>query len=292
MPNIELLYTMLQNDLSAPRVLLEQVVNYINDHYNYPGTDLAKFFEEKYPTLEDYEVDLTFSPQYTPAEHHRLEYIPALGAAHLSPSDLALLKRRLYDSGMETVLKSPDGRVEVRIAVHETFIDRYVNLLHLEHKLPENMYEEILKNVPESSRHEVNLLAREDVWHSEARQQILIAFLRVFRQQHNFSTVKVSFLTNFIRTYRPAHLFDLQRQFESLIESCQNDMENVAGHGFHDEYLKALNVGNDLALSSEHDVWSHYKHMMDLAGQLKADFQHLNDVVPDIVEKARQQLSV
>ncbi len=291
MPNTHLLFEMLQNDLSAPRILLEQVVSYINDHYNYAGPELARFFEEKFPTLEDYEVDLTFSPQYTPAEHHRLEYIPALGAKHLSPSDLGLLKRRLYDAQMDTILKSPDGRTEVRVPVHETFIDRYVNLLRLDQKLPEALHQEILANVPQESHNEVNLLGREDTWQSEARQQILAAFLRAFKHRNGFSTVKVSFLTNFVRTYRPANLFDLERQLDSLIESCQVDKENVAGRGFHDEYLKALNVGNNLTQLSERDVWAHYDHMIDLAGQLKADWAEIEAAAPDIVEKARGQLT-
>jgi hypothetical protein len=291
MPNTELLFEMLQNDLSAPRILLEQVVSYINDHYNYASPDLARFFEEKFPTLEDYEVDLTFSPQYTPAEHHRLEYIPALGAKHLSPSDLGLLKRRLYDAQMDTILKSPDGRTEVRVSVHETFIDRYVNLLRLDQQLPEALHREILSTVPQESHNEVNLLGREDVWQSEARQQILAAFLRAFKRRNSFSTVKASFLTNFVRTYRPANLFDLERQLDSLIESCQIDKENVAGRGFHDEYLKALNVGNNLTQLSERDVWAHYDHMIDLAGQLKADWAEIEAAAPDIVEKARRQVT-
>lgn len=286
MAHTDLIYEMLVNDLSAPRVLLEQVMNYINDHYNYSNEDLYRFFDEKYPQLEDYEVDLTLSPQYTPAEHHRLEYIPVLGAKHLSKMELAELKRRLEDSKLECVMKSPDGRTELKVPVHETSIERYVNLLRLDLPLPEAIYKEILANVPEESRNEVNLMAREDVWQKDPRQQILVAYLRVFKHRNSFSTVKVSFLTNFVRTYRPASLLELDRQLESLIESCNVDMENVQGRGFHDEYLKAMNVGNNLTRVSEGEIWSHYKHMMDLAAQLKEDFKAIAEVSPESLEAA------
>lgn len=292
MAHQELIFEMLKKDLSAPRVLLDQVVNYINDNYGYSSTDLPTFFQEKYPLLEDYEVDLTFSPQYTPAEHHRLEYIPVLGNKYLSVSDVATLKQRLNDIGLKTDFKTPDGLAEVVVSVHEVFIDRYVNLLRLDQKLPEVFHAEISSSVPNDSANEVNLLAREEVWQLESRHHILLAFLRVFKQLNNFSTLKVSFLTNFVRTYRPANLLDVERQLDSLVQSCQTDMENVSGRGFHDEYLKAMNEGNRLNKGNERDIWEHYKHMIDLAGQLKADFQQISQAAPEFLEEARLHQAV
>jgi hypothetical protein len=287
-----LIFEMLKRDLSEPRILLDQVVNYISDQYTYTAQELPRFFQEKFPTLEDYEVDLTFSPQYTPAEHNRLEYIPILGARHLSVSDVALLKRDLADAQLETRFKVLEQGDEIPVPVHEVFIDRYVNLLRLDRPLPPALYEAILAYVPEASHNEVNLLAREDIWQQEARQSILLAFLTVFKHRQNFSTLKVSFLTNFVRTYRPAHVLELDRQFESLIESCKVDMENVQGRGFHDEYLKAMNVGNNLTATTERGIWEHYQHMMDLATQLKEDFQVLPEAAPDILAQAHQQQPV
>jgi hypothetical protein len=292
MSSTELIFEMLKRDLSAPRVLLEQVTHYISDQYGYPPQELPRFFQEKFPTLEDYEVDLTFSPQYTPLDYSRLEYIPLLGAGHLSVSELALLKRQLADAHLQTAFKALEYGGDIPAPVHEVCIDRYVNLLRLDHKLPPALYQAILDTVPEESHNEVNLLAREEIWQNDARQAILLAFLKAFRHRRAFSTVKVSFLTNFVRTYRPAHLLEVARQLESLIESCKTDMENVQGRGFHDEYLKAMNVGNKLTATSERDVWEHYHHMMDLAAQLQEDFQALPQAAPDLLEQARLQQPV
>jgi hypothetical protein len=205
---------------------------------------------------------------------------------------VALLKRDLADAQLETRFKVLEQGDEIPVPVHEVFIDRYVNLLRLDRPLPPALYEAILAYVPEASHNEVNLLAREDIWQQEARQSILLAFLTVFKHRQNFSTLKVSFLTNFVRTYRPAHVLELDRQFESLIESCKVDMENVQGRGFHDEYLKAMNVGNNLTATTERGIWEHYQHMMDLATQLKEDFQVLPEAAPDILAQAHQQQPV
>ncbi|WP_373533257.1 hypothetical protein [Vampirovibrio sp.] len=285
----ELVYELLKKDLCAPRVLLEQVLIYINDRYGYPATNLAGFFQEKFPSLEDYEVDLTFSPQYTPAEHNRLEYIPALGEHHLTVSDLALLKNRLNERKLQTAFKSQDNDDEVVVQLHEVFVERYVNLLKLDQKLPEGMYQEIIHTVPQASHNEVNLHARDDVWQQPNKLAILRAFLHTFKVLDNFSTMKVSFLTNFARTYRPAGLLDMDRLLDSLIKSCQVDMENVSGRGFHDEYLKALNVGNPLTKNVERDVWAHYRHMIDMATQLKADLARMPEAVPALLAEAQQQ---
>lgn len=283
----DLVLEMLKNDLSAPRVLLAQVVDYINDHYTYPSNQLRQFFAEKYPQLEDYEVDLTFSPQYTPSEHNRLEYIPLLGAKALSVSEVALLKQQLEEARLETRFSTADDPEEMTVPVHEVFIERYVNLLKLDWKLHEGAYQHILDTVPTDSHHEVNLLAREDVWRVESRYLILAAFLQLFHELRNFSTIKVSFLTNFVRTYRPTGLLDVPRQLESLILSCTSDMENVERRGFHDEYLKSLNTGNTLAQPNARDVWAHYKHMIEMAEQLKADYAQLERLAPDFLRQAQ-----
>lgn len=283
----ELVYELLKQDLSAPRVLLEQVVNYINDRYGFPPSELKQFFAEKFPTLEEYEVDLAFSPQYTPSEHHRLAYIPALGANALNASELDQLKARLLQEHLQTAFTTADYDEPVSIEVHEVFIERFVNLLKLDQSLAEGLYTEILKTVPLASHNEVNLQARDSVWQNGQKAFILKAYLRTFQAKNNFSTLKVSFLTNFVRTYRPASLLDMEGLLTSLIKSCQVDMENVAGRGFHDEYLKALNTGNALTKGAERDVWQHYHHMMDLATQLKEDLLSMPAVVPEVWAEAQ-----
>lgn len=289
MAHTEVVFELLKKDLCAPRVLLDQVLTYINDQFGYPSTELKTFFSEKFPTLEDYEVDLAFSPQYTPAEHHRLEYIPALGEHHLSVSEVALLKSRINELGLKTSFSTPDSLNEVEAPVHEVFVERYVNLLKLDQKLPEGFYQLLMAVVPRDSYNEVNLMAREDLWQNEQKRLILIAFLRTFHELRNFSTVKISFLTNFVRTYRPASLLDVGPLLDSLIKSCQVDMENVSGRGFHDEYLKALNVGNSLTKGTERDIWAHYHHQIEMATQLKEDLDRMPETVPDLIAQIQRQ---
>ncbi|HEY9687941.1 MAG TPA: hypothetical protein V6C52_13280 [Coleofasciculaceae cyanobacterium] len=293
MAQLDLVYALLKEDLTAPRVMLAQVISYIQDHYSYASADVARFFVEKFPELEDYEVDLTFSPQYTPAEHNRLEYIPLLGEKALLPEEVAQLKRQLREANLSTTLKLSEEHAEIPLPVHEQFIERYVTLLKLDQKLPEGIYTELVANVPEASRNEANLLARDDVWRGDNRQEILTAFLRVFKARDNFSVPKLSFLTGFIRTYRPGNLLDLERQFDALIESCKHDMDNMAGRGFADENLKKEYAASGGAKGhNEESVWHHYRQMMEMAQLLKADYQAITEIAPDLLARAQQRQPV
>jgi hypothetical protein len=295
MSQLDLAYEMAKIDLSAPRVLLQQVVDYIREHYGYVGEALPAFFTEKFASLEDYELDLCFSPQFTPAEHNRLEYIPVLADGALSSSDVSLLKRRLCDANLQTNVKALDAPTEISLPVHEVFVDRYINLLKLDSKLPEGLYQEILTQVPEVSRNEANLLAREQDWQNPMRRDILAAFLRIFKARGNFAVAKVAFLTHFVRTYRPGSLLDMDRQLEALVESCKHDMENISGRGFADENLKtiyAVDGGVNRSGTSDDGVWHHYRQMMEMAQQLQEDYRHVEEAAPDLLERARQQQPV
>lgn len=288
MSQTDLVYELLRTDLTAQRTLLDQVANAISSQFGISTTEFETFFQEKFPTLEDYEVDLLFSPQYTPAEHNRLEYIPMLGDKALSAEDITLLKRRLSDEKLATTLLTADGQCTASVPVHDVFIDRYVKLLKLDQPLPEAIANAIRTDVPEVSRNELNLLGRDDIWRSQNRQDILLAFLKVFAAENRFSTLKASFLTNFVRTYRPNSLLDIKRQLETLIESCRSDMEKVSGRGFQDEYLRSLHGREAKNTAVEQDVWAHYKHMMEMAEELIADYEKIAHIAPEFLERARQ----
>lgn len=291
MSQMDLVYGLIRADMEAPRILLEQVVNAICSQHSLTTTEFETFFLEKYPTLEDYEVDLLFSPQYTPAEHNRLKYIPLLGNKALTAEEVAALKRRLVNDQLTVEFSTDDGQFKASVPVHEVFIERYVSLLKLDQPLPAALGEAIARWVPESSRNELNLLARDEAWRSETRQEILLAFLQVFQARNTFSTIKASFLTSFVRTYRPASLLDMERQLDSLIQSCKADMDSVSGRGFQDEYLRSLHGRNPRNKAEEQDVWAHYKHMMEMAEQLKVDYLQIADVAPERVQKAQQRQS-
>ena len=53
-------------ELERPRPLLKQVVDHLASHYSVSRNELGVFFTDQLGALEDYEVDLLFSPLFTP----------------------------------------------------------------------------------------------------------------------------------------------------------------------------------------------------------------------------------
>ena len=54
-------------ELERPRPLLKQVVDHLASHYSVSRDELGAFLAEQLGALEDYEIDLLFSPLFTPS---------------------------------------------------------------------------------------------------------------------------------------------------------------------------------------------------------------------------------
>ena len=138
MPKFDMILELLRADLTAPKTLLKQVIQEINDRHGHSEAQLPEFFATVYTTLEEYQVDLLFSPQFTPAKHNRLRYIPFLNDKALSQQEIASIKSDLLSESLSLPFVTPDEGVEISVPLHEVFIDRFVNLLKLDASLPES----------------------------------------------------------------------------------------------------------------------------------------------------------
>jgi hypothetical protein len=280
MPKLDMILELLRADLTAPKTLLKQVIQEINDRHSHSEAQLPEFFGTVFGTLEDYQIDLLFSPQFTPADHNRLRYIPFLNDKSLSQQDISTIKNDLLEKNLSVVFVTPDEALEIPVTLHEVFIDRYVDLLKLDAALPASAYDDIQALVPEASRAEVNLVARDAIWQNVNRYDILKAFLLLFKANNSFSTVKASYLTNFVRTYRPESLNDVDRQLTALIDSCKKDRDQAEGRGFMDEGLKALNSDNEIPHHSVEEIRAHYQHLIDVAETLQQDLAKSSQINP------------
>lgn len=282
--NLDDIYRQLETHLKESRVIDDHVVHNITEPYDYMGNQVGEFFAEKFPTLEDYEVDLVLSPLYTPTEAQRLAYVPLMQTNSLDESQLSQLIRRLEEASLQATLENA-GEQPVTIPLHPVSIERFVNRLGLEQPLDAKLYQTIQETVPSNDDQPVvMLLAKDPVWQSPDRSALLAAFLKAFAARQNFSVEKVRFFTDFVRTYRPGGLFDLDRQFESLIRSCESDLENVTTQSFHDQQLQGLYSDSERAHLKDKSVRDHYMHLMEMAQTLKEDYHHLPVVLPEYVE--------
>ncbi|MBX2860263.1 MAG: hypothetical protein KTR14_03450 [Vampirovibrio sp.] len=265
-------------DLQRPRLISSQVMQTLADRYSTDQNDLIAFFSEQYAQFDDVEMDLVFSPLFTPTLEDRLPYAALMQETCLSAEDAQqLLKNLALNSGAQQLtatFKAPDGR-QYTAPLHEVSIDRYVTRLYLERVLDNPVYDGIGQTVPHEHQPLVNTIAREPVWQSAERQQLLLSFLKIFQTDESGYSEKIIYLTDFVRTYRPADMEAMVRQLQSLIESCKKDLQNVHDRGFHSHHLKGNYQDSDVAHRQEEieKVTENYTHMTDMASALLAGIE-------------------
>ncbi len=285
---IEAILEQLKKDLTRPRQVTEPISVDITNRYDVPGDAIGTFFTERLQQLEDYEVDITLSSLFTPTQEDRIPYMTLLGAGVLSTEDVKALIRQLEESQPEGQYLTLQGET-VLAPVHPVNIERFVLRLHLDWPIDNEVYQILNAMVPAKGQAYVNLLARDEVWRGERRKELLLAFLKVFQERGTFSVPKMAYLTDFIRTYRPSCLFDLERQFEQMIGSCESDLENISGRGFHSEQLKEAYEESELAHLTDATVINRYTDLKEKAEALLEDYHQMSVLLPEYVAKVKAE---
>jgi hypothetical protein len=190
MVTTEHLLKKLAEDLSRERIISLQVRTYIADQYGYDEDQLVRFFDEKVPTLEDYEVDLTFSPLFTPSLEDRAAYAAILGEQALSKAEVHHLSTQLAERNLYGHFITPK-RENIPMILREVTIDRFVDRLYLEHPIDADVFKAIEATAPKGEDTFMKVLGRDSVWQEPWRRDTLIAFLAVFHQCKNFSPEKL-----------------------------------------------------------------------------------------------------
>jgi hypothetical protein len=267
----------LQQDFETPRLLLPQVIQSLYSQHQVVPEKLSAFFAEVFPTLEEYQVELLFAPQFTPSPQDKARYAAILGAAGLSPQEFALLKQTLLRAGIRVSFNLVEAETCLLVNLHEVFVDRYLDRLDLCATLSTPIAEalEQLFSVPDE-RATAFMTCRSAVWKTTVNQQLLQALFTHATAGCNASSSltalsleQLLFLTDVVKTYRPTTLEQLATQLDSLAESCRRDMETVGTRGFHDEYLQSLHANTATLSPTNQDIWAKYRQTISSASQLR-----------------------
>jgi hypothetical protein len=137
----------------------------------------------------------------------------------------------------------------------------------------------IENNVPENIQDIAKALACNPVWLPEHRQDFLIAFLKVFKEKKNFSVDKLDYLTDFVRTYRPVTILDMESMLNNLIEACNEDVHKIEGghYLYYHDLIERHYMGSDNEQQfSENLLHSKERHIV-MAMELLRDFTALRE---------------
>lgn len=215
------LLDLLRKDLSRTREMDDRTAMALSQRLDVENP-LDAFTPVKMACLEEFEQEILISPMFTPGPEDRHQYEAALSPKGTNMLEQDKMVSTLIQEGIQATLQYCGNTV--RMPIPEVVMSRYVRLLYLDRSVPEDVAQMLVDLAKtEKDRHWALSLARKPVWKSEGTLDVLVQVLEAMRQRTSFSIDKLSFLSDFVRTYRCCGLQRLIHSLENLVESYQTE---------------------------------------------------------------------
>jgi hypothetical protein len=195
-------------ELERERPLPKQVADHISSHYSTSRDQIGGFLKGGLDGLEDYQIDLIFSPMFTPGLADQAVFADLLDSATLPSAQWPALIQRLFDRPTLAHLTTEDG-VTATIRLRAVTIERYVTRLHLDIPLAEPLSRLLNTLPPVGDRALLKAIARRPVWKAEGRHDVLFKYLLAATANHFYAREDLVALLKMAEAYQPADAADV-----------------------------------------------------------------------------------
>lgn len=210
-------------ELEKSRPLLKQVTDHAGSRHEVSRDELGGFLEKGVPALEEFELDLLFSPQFTPTLVDQAAFSDLLDDELLPRDRWDELVRALEDRPTVACLSTEDG-VEHAVRLTEVSIERFVSRLNLDTAIPEPLAKLLASMPPAEDRALLKAVARRPFFQAECRGEILFRFLVKTTSGDEYSLTDVLSLLELVETYQPADAADLVSRIPHWLEVLENEV--------------------------------------------------------------------
>ena len=214
-------------ELERPRPLLKQVVDHLASHYSVSRDALGAFFTGQLAALEDYEVDLVFSPQFTPTLAEQAVFSDLLDRQTLPAAEWPALVQQLAARPTRAQLTTEDGATHA-IALREVSLERFVTRLNIDVVIPDPLGKLLHSLPPPEDRALLKALARHRVWQVEARRQVLFRYLLAATSESFYTRADALLLLRLMETYQPKDATDLLARIPHWREVLQQEITSAS----------------------------------------------------------------
>jgi len=230
-------------ELAKPRPLLKQVADHLSSHHSASRDELGAFLAAEIEKLEDYEIDLIFSPLFTPSLDEQALYSDLLETAVLPAAEWPALVQALAARPTVARLTTEDG-VPHRVPLREVTIERYVTRLNLDVRLPEPLAKMLATLPPAADRAWLRALARHAIWKLEPRREVLFHYLLKSTSDHFYQRADAAALLKLMETYQPLDAADIISRIPQWLEVLKKEMLAAASpKPFFSERVQELHGG-------------------------------------------------
>lgn len=209
-------------ELEKPRPLLKQVVDHAASRHEVSRDDVGGFLDDSVQNLEDYELDLLFSAQFTPTLVDQGAFSKLLDGGVLPRDQWDELVKSLEDRPTVAQLVTEDGMTH-SVALTDVSIERFVKRLNLDVTIPENLAKLLDSMPPEEDRNLLKALARHQGFRSAEQSEILFRFVLKVTSDDEYQLEEVLLLLELMDTYKPADVGDLLSRIPHWLEVLENE---------------------------------------------------------------------
>ncbi|MEG3638900.1 hypothetical protein [Magnetococcus sp. PR-3] len=267
-PSMEQLKATITQQLQEQRLLGLKMAGHLVAQFNVEHP-LDALDHETLAQLEEFELELLLSPLYTPDKEHCFACEPFFPEAGFTDAEQEELVKALLAQGIQGV-----GSFEDRtgpIDLPEIVLERYVTLLGAGRAIPEKLLTIINRVAQDDALFHARMLGRDRVWERPEALDLVCLCLEKSAEKDSFSSDKMAFLTNFIRTNRPRTLEVLLQQIINMVESYRLSEDGGSFDGVSKKHgssgirsqftgaaVKARRLSMAQAVLSDFDVSSSY----------------------------------
>ncbi|NCO58529.1 MAG: hypothetical protein GW783_00265 [Deltaproteobacteria bacterium] len=220
MTDLTPLIDLLAGDLAADRPLSAAVIAHIGAEYNFPADELDRFFTVRFPSLEEFEVEICLARLFTPDVDLQARAFALIPDRGLSPAEEQEVVRRLGERAIVAPLRS--GSDTYPMVVAPVLLERYVRLLTLSAPLAGEVAALLDRDLPEAERAAARHACRLPQWQGKERTALLRAWLTAAGARGSLRLDRLLYLTGVVKSYRPHDLADLDRQLTNLADALAN----------------------------------------------------------------------
>jgi hypothetical protein len=217
--------------LTRPRPTKGQTERQLTQHLEEYASDAASFLLCAADVLEDYELEITFGPLFTPDLDERAEAADLLFHWRPSAQDVERLVRELSAEVPYGTVRMADG-TEARLKLHEVLVDRFVRLLRLEHA-PEAATGAALRDALPAELWGVAVALSCEPGMSAGHQAWLAAFVNHAASRRPVTRGFLETVTSFLARQRDLSGAPLLEAAEALMRATQGTAAySASGHAY------------------------------------------------------------
>jgi hypothetical protein len=240
---MNLLLETLVVELERPRGIPAQVAHHLANTYGVEPDGIGPFLVNVLPGLEDYEIDLIFSPVFTPVLADQAVFAELLGRDSIPRDQWSALVQQLVIRPVCARIVGARDEQHV-LPLREVSIERYVHRLRLDATIPESLFNVVSHLSPAADRPMLKAIARRAVWENDSRRDMLVRYLTAGIGSQLYSLRDATELLKLAEVYQLADAADLLSRIPQWQKTLRRDIQ-VAGSPkvFFNERVQELHGG-------------------------------------------------